>query len=289
MTSTDAQAGLTPASAHEAARRASGRVEEDGERLVGIVALAAGQAERPAVELGRTVRVDGATREACQEVLEAAGQVCVSPGAVGLDEAMSRERTDFDFADPHVQGYPLLNSLVVPRPIAWVSTRSAEGVGNLAPHSFFTVVCADPGIVAFASIGAKDTLANVRATEEFVVNLVPEWLAEAANHSSARFDTEVDEAAALGITMEPSRRVSPPRVAESPAALECRLHSVVDLETSWLVLGRVLSAAVWTDVLDGDHPRIDRMAPMSRLGRNEWGGPPPVRALDRPTRPEDID
>ena len=201
---------------------------------------------------------------------------------------MSHARTDFDFDDPQVKGYPLLNSLVVPRPIAWVSTVSADGIGNLAPHSFFTVVCADPGIVGFASIGAKDTLANVRATKELVVNLVPEWLTEAANNSSARFDADVNEAEALGITLEPSRHVRPGRVAESPAALECVLHDVVDLGTSWFVLGRVLSASVWSEVLDGDHPRIDGLRPMSRLGRDEWGGPPPVVRHRRPDRPEDV-
>lgn len=200
----------------------------------------------------------------------------------------ARGRTHFDFDDPDVKGYPLLTSLVVPRPIAWVSTLSEDGVGNLAPHSFFSVACADPGIVSFTSIGAKDTLRNVQATGEFVVNLVPEWLTEAANNSGARFDAGVDESEALGITMEPSRHVRPGRVAESPAAFECRLHSVVELGTSWLVLGRVLSASVWTEVLDGVHPRIELLRPMSRLGRDEWGGPPPVRRLTRPQRPQDI-
>jgi len=76
----------------------------------------------------------------------------------------SRARRTFDYADPDVKGYPLLTALVVPRPIAWVSTVSADGVGNLAPHSLFTVACADPGTVQFTSIGAKDTLHNVLET-----------------------------------------------------------------------------------------------------------------------------
>src|SRR6478672_11601538 len=118
-------------------------------------------------------------------------------------------RRVFDYSDPSVKGYPLLNSLVVPRPIAWVSTVDADGVGNLAPHSFFTVACADPGIVQFPSIGAKDTLRNVRDTEEFVVNLTPRWLLDHVNGSSARFDAGTDEAEALELAMEPSEMVRP--------------------------------------------------------------------------------
>ena len=200
----------------------------------------------------------------------------------------SHPRRTFDYADPEVKGYPLLTALVVPRPIAWVSTISADGVGNLAPHSFFTVACSDPGIVQFTSIGAKDTLRNVRDTEEFVVNLTPRWLLEHVNGSSAKFDAATDEAEALELVMEPSDMVRPQRVAESPASLECRLHSLVELGSSTLVLGTVLAATVWESVLDGDHPDIAGLEPLSRLGRNEWGLPPEVIRIDRPQRPEDV-
>lgn len=197
-------------------------------------------------------------------------------------------RRTFRFDDPEVRGYPLLTSLVVPRPIAWVSSLSADGIGNLAPHSFFTVACADPGIVQFTSIGAKDTLRNVTETGEFVVNLAPRWLLHEVNNSSARFDAETFEAEVLDIEMEPSEMVAPERVAGSPAALECRLHSTVDLGTSTIVLGTVLAASVRADVLDGAHPTMAGLQPLSRLGRNEWGLPPEVIAIDRPKRPEDI-
>ena len=197
-------------------------------------------------------------------------------------------RRVFDLADPDVNGYPLLNSLVVPRPIAWVSTVSADGVGNLAPHSFFTVACADPAIVQFTSIGAKDTLRNVRDTEELVVNLTPRWLLEHVNGTGARFDAGTDEAEALDLVMEPSEKVRPQRVAESPASLECRLHSIVELGTSALVLGEVVAITVWESALEGDHPAIEALQPLSRLGRNEWGLPPEVFAIDRPQRPEDV-
>lgn len=201
---------------------------------------------------------------------------------------MTTPRRLFRFDDPEVKGYPLLTALVVPRPIAWVSTLSADGVGNLAPHSFFTVACADPGIVQFTSIGAKDTLRNVRETGEFVVNVAPRRLLHEINGSAARFDAGTDEADVLDVPMEDSELVAPQRVVDSPAALECRLHSTVDLGTSTLVLGTVLAASVKPEVLEGTHPTMAGLQPLSRLGRNEWGLPPDVVAIDRPQRPEDV-
>ncbi|MGJ9411541.1 flavin reductase family protein [Aeromicrobium sp. CF4.19] len=193
-------------------------------------------------------------------------------------------RTDSDDVD----AYRLLTALVVPRPIAWISSLSADGVGNLAPHSFFSVACADPPIVSFTSVGRKDTLANVMATGEFVVNIASREHLEVINNSSARFAADVDEADALGIAMEPSAHVSTPRVASSPASLECRLHSTHDLGNSVLVLGDVLAITVDPDVMVDGHPEIERLAPLSRLGRDEWGLPPEVTAVPRPRRPEDI-
>ena len=109
-------------------------------------------------------------------------------------------RTVFDPTDPDTNAYDLLTSIVVPRPIAWITSVGADGVGNLAPHSFFNVACARPPMISFTSVGRKDTLRNVLATEHFVVNLVSEDLAELANASSAPFDPEVDEAQAVSYT-----------------------------------------------------------------------------------------
>lgn len=209
-------------------------------------------------------------------------------GCGGDNGHMTSPRRLFRFDDPEVKGYPLLNSLVVPRPIAWVSSLSADGVGNLAPHSFFTVACADPGVVQFTSVGAKDTLRNVLETGEFVVNVAPRWLLEQVNNSSARFDAGTFEAEALGIVMEPSDLVAPARVADSPGALECRLHSTVDFGTSTVVFGAVVAASIKEDVLDGNHPTMEGLQPLSRLGRDEWGLPPEVFRITRPGRPEDI-
>jgi flavin reductase (DIM6/NTAB) family NADH-FMN oxidoreductase RutF len=183
---------------------------------------------------------------------------------------------------PDAGAYSLLNSLVVPRPIAWISTLSADGVGNLAPHSFFSVACANPPIVSWTSVGHKDTLRNVLATGEFVVNLATLPDLDLVNATSATFAPETDEAAELGIEMEPSDVVAPPRVVSSPASLECRLHSTIDLGDSVLVLGDVVAVTVDAEVMEGDHPEFTRMQPVSRLGSNEWGLPPEVRAVDRP-------
>jgi flavin reductase (DIM6/NTAB) family NADH-FMN oxidoreductase RutF len=197
-------------------------------------------------------------------------------------------RTVFRCDDPQVNPYRLLTAVVVPRPIAWVSSLDADGVGNLAPHSFFSVACARPPIVSFTSVGAKDTLANVLATGEFVVNVATRPLLEQVNNSSAPFGPDVDEAARLGIDLEPSDLVAPPRVAQSPASLECVLHSTLELGDSTLVLGRVLAITVRDDALVDGRPAMAALQPLSRLGGDEWGLPPEVIRIRRPASPEDV-
>lgn len=184
---------------------------------------------------------------------------------------MGRVRTDFDPAlIPARRFYRLLNSVVVPRPIAWVSTISADGVDNLAPHSFFTVACVDPPVVQFTSVGRKDSQHNAESTGEFVVNLAPEPLFEQVNATATDFPHGVSEFDAVGLAREPSLRVAPPRVADSPVALECVLHGTTSFGNSTVVFGRVVHAVVSSDVLDDSHPMIERLRPLARLGRNEW-------------------
>ena len=198
-------------------------------------------------------------------------------------------RTTFRPGDDGVNAYKLMTAIVVPRPIAWVTTLSSDGVVNLAPHSFYTVACARPPIVQFTSVGSKDTLRNARDTGEFVVNLAHGPLIEAVNNSSAAFGYDESEPAQLGITMEPSEVVKPPRVADSPVAVECTLHSTHELGDSTIVLGTVVAFSVADDVLVDGHPEYDRLDPLARLGKDEWAVHAQVVSIRRPRTPDDIE
>lgn len=197
-------------------------------------------------------------------------------------------RDVFRTEEPDVDAYQMMTALIVPRPIAWISTVSASGVGNLAPHSFFSVACASPPIVSFTSVGRKDTLANILATGEFVINLAHRGQLERINNSSAGFDPDIDEAIALEIPMENSEDVRPQRVTDSPASIECRLHSTIDLGDSVLVLGSVQTFTLRPGVMVDGHPEMANLKPLSRLGKAEWGMPPEVLSKARPRSPSDI-
>lgn len=167
--------------------------------------------------------------------------------------------------------YPLLNSVVVPRPIAWVSTRSPEGIDNLAPHSFFTISSVTPPVVQFTSVGAKDSLRNALATGEFVVSLCTQELVEQVNATATDFPGSVSEFDAVGIEREPSRLVSPPRVAASPVAIECRVVGTRSFGgDSTVVFGQVVWVVVDERFLRDERPVIDLLKPMARLGADEW-------------------
>jgi flavin reductase (DIM6/NTAB) family NADH-FMN oxidoreductase RutF len=197
-------------------------------------------------------------------------------------------RTLFDPSDTSPRRfYQLLTATVVPRPIAWVSTLSADGVGNLAPHSFFTVASAAPPVVQFTSVGRKDSLRNIEATGEFVINVATASLFDMINDSSAPYAPGADEFLELGIRSEPSERVRPLRVAESPVAIECTLRQVIEVGDSFVVMGDVVAVAVRPDALADDGlPEFAALAPLSRLGRSEWGLPPEVVVKERPSRPK---
>lgn len=191
-------------------------------------------------------------------------------------------RTDLTRADlPGRRFYKWLTAVVVPRAIAWVSTTSADGVDNLAPHSFFTVASADPPIVQFTSVGRKDSVANAEATGEFVVNFAPEHLQREINATATEFPPETSEFDAVGVDREPSAVVRPPRVATSPVALECRLHSTLPMGDSTLVFGEVVHTCAYDDVIVDGLPEIGLLRPAARLGRNEWGALGAVTAVDR--------
>ena len=177
--------------------------------------------------------------------------------------------------------YRVLNSVVVPRPIAWVCSRSADGVDNLAPHSFYTVACVAPPIVQFTSVGRKDSLTNVEATGEFTVNLTPEALFEQVNATGTDFPPDQSEAEQTRVRLEPAERVAAMRVAESPVSIECTLHSTLELGDSTLVLGRVVLISVWADAVRDGRPRIEHLRPLARLGGNEWSTIGEVKEIRR--------
>jgi flavin reductase (DIM6/NTAB) family NADH-FMN oxidoreductase RutF len=186
----------------------------------------------------------------------------------------------FDFAEVLPKNrYKLLASTITPRPIAWVVSQDAKGVLNAAPFSFFNAFAADPPIVGIGisgrSSGAhKDTRSNIAATGEFVVNLVSEENAGAMNITALDFDPHIDELAEAGLTPLPSVRVKPPRIAESPVALECVLHQIVDFSpTSSLVLGRVVAMHVADEaVVDAANAYVDasKLHLIARMHGTAW-------------------
>ncbi len=184
--------------------------------------------------------------------------------------------------DPQ-QVYFLMTGLVVPRPIAWVSTLSADGVRNLAPHSYFNVMSHDPPHVVIGSSGRKDTLTNIEATGELVVNVTTEHVLEAMNATAVDAPPDVDEFARVGLTPVPARTVAPPRVAEARAHLEARLVEVVPAGNGHIVVAEVTCIHVAPDVwADG---RVDpaRLRPVLRFAGTQYGTVGELFKLQRPT------
>lgn len=192
----------------------------------------------------------------------------------------------------------LINGLVYPRPIAWVSTLSAAGSPNLAPFSFFNAFSFSPPTVAIGpgsrSGVNKDTLRNIRETGEFVVSMVSEDLARLANATSGEFAADVNEWEAMGVTGADSVAVRPRRVAASPAALECRLLQIVELgpaeqPTNSLVIGRVLRIHLDDAAWDGKQPRSEVLRLVGRMGGPEWCRTRDVFKLPRPASADPAD
>jgi flavin reductase (DIM6/NTAB) family NADH-FMN oxidoreductase RutF len=177
--------------------------------------------------------------------------------------------------------YRVMIRCIVPRPIAWVSTRSRDGIPNLAPFSFFTGVTSNPPTVCFApgrraSTGdRKDTLRNVEETGEFVVNVVTEELAERMNVTATEYPPEADEFDEAGVTAAPCRVVGAPRVAESPVSFECRRYDVVHVGPHGpgggaLVIGEIVMIHVDESVLVDGKVDSERLRPLARLGGLEY-------------------
>lgn len=158
--------------------------------------------------------------------------------------------------------YKLLVGFVIPRPIAFVSTRGTDGVDNAAPFSFFNVFGEDPatvvlGIQARPDGTLKDTARNIRETGEFVINMVDEAIAEKMNICATDFPPGQSELGYAGLTLEPSHMVKPGRLAEAPAALECRHVQTIEFKpTRALIIGEVVWIRARDDVIDSENLRI---------------------------------
>ena len=165
-------------------------------------------------------------------------------------------------------------AIVAPRPIGWVSTLSPEGRANLAPYSYFNAFSQSPHYVAFGSGPVKDSMRNIEATGEFVFSLATYDLREQMNATSAH--VAADEFELAGLTKAPCELVRPPRVAESPAALECCLHRIVPLPDddgkaeNFIVIGRVLGIHIDDRFIHDGRVDTAAMRPIARLGYSEY-------------------
>lgn len=185
---------------------------------------------------------------------------------------------ELDLQNEHAdRAYPILAGLVTPRPIAWVTTLNEDGTVNAAPFSFFNVFGADPPLVIFApgnrdDGSPKDTARNCERTGEFVINLVNEVLAEAMNRTSASLPYGASETAREKLETAASSSIAPPRIAASPAALECRLHEIQRIGKNRLVLGIVQRVHVREEFFDRETLRVrgDKFHPIGRMSVPNW-------------------
>lgn len=173
--------------------------------------------------------------------------------------------------------YMILAGLVTPRPIALVTTVDADGRVNAAPFSFFNVLGDSPPIVGFCPGDRepgvpKDTARNIRLTHEFVVNLVDESIAEKMNLCAASLPTGESELVHASLTPVASSVVKPPRIAEAPASLECRSHSIIEIGDNRLIIGEVLRVHVSEGVFDTEkwHVKPEHYHPIARMQSPNW-------------------
>jgi len=198
--------------------------------------------------------------------------------------------------DGHGLPHDPFKAIVAPRPIGWISSLDAAGRVNLAPYSFFNGCGDDPPMVMFAQTGRKtpaegekDSVANIRATGAFAANLVSAALAEAMNLSSGAYGPEVDEFDLAGLTKAPCCEIAPPRVAEAPAALECRLVRVLDDLPSWhadrfniMVIGAVVGVHICDEMLAQGILDVLRYNPVARMGYMDYTTGTGKWAMTRP-------
>ena len=198
-----------------------------------------------------------------------------------------------DFTQLHPRdAYKIMISAIVPRPIAFVTTISPNGVPNAAPFSFFNGVSSKPPCLVFSVTlrpdgNKKDTLRNIEANGECVVHVASEWIAGAVNHTSGEFPYEIDEIQLTGLTPLPSLKVKPPRIAESPVHFECVTEKLVTvgegIGSATLVIARIVQAHIRETAYQNGAVTLDQIKPLSRLGGSDYGLTRGVFSLPRPT------
>ncbi len=198
------------------------------------------------------------------------------------------------FYEPDLRNHGLAHNpfkaLIVPRPIGWISSRSSDGVANLAPYSYFNAVCDAPPIVMFSSVGWKDSVRNASQTGCFVYNLAGWDNRDAMNVSSAGVEADIDEFDLAGLTKVAAQKVDAPRVGEALVAMECETHHILPLPAdapegtaqTFAVFGRVLGVHIDERLIADGRVDITRARPLSRLGYMDYGVTDDVFEMARP-------
>ena len=198
---------------------------------------------------------------------------------------------------PFQETHKLMIGSIVPRPIAFVSTRSKDGKNNVAPFSYFNGVCSKPPTIMFAPARRgwdgeeKDTLINIRDTEEFVVNIVSEPFAEKMVLCSTDFDSDVDEFIESNLTPVPSQKIAPSRVGEAKVSFECKLNQIVEIGdgtagSGFVVIGSIVLFHIDDDVYDNGRILLNKLQPLGRLAGNWYTRTTDILKIIRKIKPD---
>jgi len=203
----------------------------------------------------------------------------------------------------HGLKYNPFKSCIVPRPIAWITTKSEEGVHNCAPYSFFNGIAADPPMIMYATNGKqpmgghKDTITNIRDNGEFVVNMVSYAAKDKMNETTAPFNPNESEVDIAKLEILESNLVAPARLAISPIHMECKLYKIIDLPTlkeneyNGMVLGHVIGIHINDEVLEDGKVNLKKIKPLSRLGYLDYSVVDNIFEMHRPEgspRPDQV-
>jgi flavin reductase (DIM6/NTAB) family NADH-FMN oxidoreductase RutF len=198
---------------------------------------------------------------------------------------------------PFQETHKLMIGSIIPRPIAFVSSRSKDGKNNVAPFSYFNGVCSKPPTIMFAPARRgwdgeeKDTLINIRDTEEFVVNIVSESFAEKMVMCATDFDSDVDEFEISGLTPTNSQKIKPPRVREAKISFECKLNQIVEIGdgtvgSGFVVIGTIVLFHIDDGIYDNGRIITDKLEPLGRLAGNWYTRSTDTLKIDRKVKPD---